>query len=197
VDVFTDIWNISRALRRIDVKLDLAIAEDRILEQWAKRLLEAGAVQRAEQTKLLKEILARLTPPEAVSFSWQFELEGEIFEGEPPHVRNDQKLTISITPLDKFQQPTKLDGQPDWTVDNATRASITAVPGPDANGKYSAILEPVGPTGDVVVAVQGDADLGEGVKQIFGTGTVPIEAGQAVSFKLEIGEPVDQAPPAV
>lgn len=95
------------------------------------------------------------------------------------------KLPLSIKLVDKFGNPAAVDGAPVWTLTNPALGSLVV-----AEGGLSAEFIPAGAVGSLVVQVSADADLGEGVKTIFGELPVDLLAGDAVSVVIEAGEPV-------
>lgn len=139
------------------------------------------------QQQQLAQILAAVTPQPAVGFHFIFQLAGQIFEGAAPPMKNSQKLIATITPVDAKGQPTTVDGAPTWAVDDPTKATLK----PSADG-LSCEVDASGPIGDVKLVATGDADLGEGVKPIFGEATITITPGDAVGFKLSLSEPTEQ-----
>lgn len=149
--------------------------------------IQAIQVEQFSQRVLLLKILAAVTPPVAVGFRITYNLEGVIYEGVAPKMRNDQKLTATLTPVDKDGNDAKIDGVPTWVPKDPTLVTMT----PDASGLNCEIAG-IGPIGLAEFVASGDADLGAGVLPIFGTGSVPIEAGKAVGFKLKLSDPVDQ-----
>lgn len=136
----------------------------------------------------LVRILAAVTPPEAVRFVLNVELEGELKEGVTSiNMTNSQKATASIQPVDKKGQPAPIDGVPTWASSDETIVTVT----PAADG-LSAEVRAVGPLGTAKVTATGDADLGEGTKPIFGELDVTITQGEAVGFKMTLSDPVEQ-----
>lgn len=149
--------------------------------------VKAIRLEQAAQRELLTKILAAVVPPPAVGFRITYTLEGITYEGVAPNMRNDQKLTATLTPVDKDGNEAKIDGVPTWVPKDPTLITMT----PDASGLNCEIAG-IGPLGIAEFVASGDADLGAGVLPIFGTGSVPITAGKAVGFKLALSEPVDQ-----
>jgi hypothetical protein len=137
---------------------------------------------------LLQRILTAVEPSPAVGFEFDVEIEGELQIGvEMADITNSQKFTVSAKPVNARGGPAAIDGVPTWAVSDATILSVT----PASDG-LSAAVAAVGPTGTADVSVSGDADLGEGVKPIFGKLTVNVTPGAAVGFELTAGAPEEQ-----
>lgn len=140
------------------------------------------------QTGLLRDILTVLTPSPAVGFRFTVELEGHTLQGATKiTMTNSQQATAKITPVDKQGNPAKVDGVPSWATSDATIVSVVATP-----DGMSAVIAAVGPLGKAKVSVTADADLGAGVKPIFGSLDIEITQGLAVGFKIELGEATEQ-----
>lgn len=136
----------------------------------------------------LKKILAAIEPFRAVKIVFTTELEGHITEGATNlEMTNSQKATATIAIVDKAGQPAPVDGIPAWASSDATIITVT----PAADG-MSAEVVAVGPLGKANVSVTADADLGAGVKSIFGILEVEITQGEAVGITLTLGQPVEQ-----
>lgn len=99
-----------------------------------------------------------------------------------------QNLPLVLKALDAKGNPAQLDASnpPAWNVTDELLATLEI-----AEDKMSAVLKPVGPLGVVTVTVHGDADLGEGQKDILGTVEIEMIAGDAVSLQVIPGTPVD------
>lgn len=150
--------------------------------------LEAIRKTQAEQDGKLDKILAAVSPLPAVGFIFTSNLEGEIIEGATATtMKNSQKLTLSIQPVDKNGNPAELGSVPAWAINDSTLASLT----PTGDG-LNCELAGIGPSGTTKVVVSADADLGEGVKPIFGEYELTVTPGDAVGFKITASEPVDQ-----
>lgn len=95
----------------------------------------------------------------------------------------DQKVTLSVAPVDKYGNPASLDGNPSWTVSDS--AILTVTPATDG---LSAVVEAVGPIGTAIqVTVSADADLGEGVRTITSVLEVNVVGGEANGFTIQPG----------
>ncbi len=98
-----------------------------------------------------------------------------------------EALPLTIEVKDKFGNPAKVDGAPQWAVTAPELASLEV----SADG-MSALVKPTGPVGPFKVQVTADADLGEGVKPVLGEMEVELLPGEAVSVGLAAGAPVPQ-----
>jgi hypothetical protein len=101
-------------------------------------------------------------------------------------LRDDQKVSLSIQPLDAKGNPAKVDGVPTWN--NSDEAIGTLAAAPDG---FSAVYTAM-QTGVAQVSVSADADLGMGVRTISGTLDIQIEPGEAVSLGITAGVPAAQ-----
>src|SRR6185369_13116739 len=87
-------------LKRVDAHLD----------DLAKHQLGLGLAVES-QGKQLAEILTAVTPRPAVGFRFTFELEGQFIEGvENLTIKDNQKFTASIQPVDAKGNPASVDG---------------------------------------------------------------------------------------
>lgn len=94
-----------------------------------------------------------------------------------------QKVTESkkfaIKPVDAKGNLAQIDGAPLWAVSDAALATLVV-----AEDGLSCELTPVGPLGSLLLQVKADADLGEGVKEIFGELQIDLVAGEAVAVEI-------------
>jgi hypothetical protein len=158
-----------------------------ILKRLERSVEQLKALQETD-SKLLKRILTLVEPLPCVGFRFTVELEGQIFEGATSiDMTNSQKATATITPVDAKGNPAAVDGVPEWASSDETILTVT----PAADG-LSAVVAAVGPLGSAKVSVSGDADLGPDKKPIFGTLDVSVTQGQAVGFKIVLGEATEQ-----
>lgn len=88
-------------------------------------------------------------------------------------------LNVGVTAVDAFGNPTALDGAVKFSSSDELLLTLTSI------DNVSATLTAVGPVGSVQIIAEGDADLGEGVKAIFGQETVEIVAGDAVGIAIK------------
>lgn len=101
-------------------------------------------------------------------------------------LRDDQRVGLSIQPLDAKGQPARVDGVPTWSVSDGALGSI-AVAADGMSATFTAT-----DVGVVQVNVSADADLGPGVRTISGTLDIQIEPGEAVSLGIVAGVPESQ-----
>ena len=96
---------------------------------------------------------------------------------------NDQAVTATVKFTDKKGKPDKVDGVPVWASDNADVAVVTA-----ADDGMSASIVSGDLTGEepwtANITCTADADLGEGVVQLIGTGSITYTGGQAVVSEI-------------
>jgi len=97
----------------------------------------------------------------------------------------DQKVGVSISPMDAAGNPARVDGTPVWNASDAG-ALVTVVPALDG---MSAVMTPVGPIGTLQVSVTVDADLGAGVRALVGVLDVELVGGEAVVVNIMPGTP--------
>ena len=90
-----------------------------------------------------------------------------------------QRFFLDCVPVDRNNNPTKLDGNPAWSVSDPSKLDLIV-----GENLYSVELRAKGVIGTVQVSVHGDADLGPGVRDLVGTLDVEILPGEAASFNL-------------
>jgi hypothetical protein len=108
---------------------------------------------------------------------------------------DDQKVALSIAPVDAKGNPAAVDGAPAWASSDETVLTVAA----SADG-LSATVTAVGKLGAAQISVTADADMGAGTVPIAGVLDVSVVAGQAVSLSISTGTPEAQdpaAPPAI
>jgi len=113
-------------------------------------------------------------------------------EGEPItmyQMRYNQQVPLSGQPVDKDGNPAPVDGVPTWTLSTPDFATLTDI-APDG---LSATLKGIKP-GSFQVNMNGDADLGAGVKPITSMLDVELLPGEAVGFEMQTGTATDQTP---
>jgi len=113
-------------------------------------------------------------------------------QGEPItmyQMRYNQQVPLSGQPVDKDENPAPVDGVPTWTLSSPDFAKLENI-APDG---LSATLVGIKP-GSFQVNMNGDADLGEGVKPITTMLDVTLLPGEAVGFQMQTGEATDQPP---
>lgn len=99
-------------------------------------------------------------------------------------LKDNEKVSVSISPVDAAGNPGKIDGVPVWSSSNETVLTVTP-----ADDGLSAVLTTVGPLGNAQVEVNADADLGEGVKNVSGLIDVEVVAGETVALNPNVGTP--------
>lgn len=97
-----------------------------------------------------------------------------------------QLALLSITPVDKKNNPAQVDGVPQWNVADPNVATLK----PGVDGLSCEVI--ANGTGTTQVSVTADADLGEGNVSITGTIDIQVIAGQAASLAIAAGAPVEQ-----
>lgn len=110
--------------------------------------------------------------------SWR---RGIIKESFQMNLKDNEKVTLSITPVNAKGNPAPLDGVPVWTTENPSVVAIT----PSADGLSCECV--AGVSGSSVVTVSGDADMGEGVTKVAGSITFDVTPGAAVSIVIVPG----------
>ena len=95
-----------------------------------------------------------------------------------------QKVSLTVAFTTAAGNSAVVDGIPDWDVSDESILDIE----PSEDG-LSAAVTAVGPVGDAQVVVTADADLGEGVKEIFGTLDVSVVPSVAVFALVVSGVP--------
>lgn len=102
---------------------------------------------------------------------------------------DNQKVALSVTPVDAAGNPAKIDGVPLWSIIGAQPGILSLTIAADG---LSCELFAAGPLGTAQVQVQADADLGAGVVAITGLLDVEVAAGQAVTLNIAAGVPENQ-----
>jgi hypothetical protein len=134
----------------------------------------------------LAHIEAFLCPPRrVVKMVFATTIGGMKMEISYMQLKVSNKLPLSIKLVDKFGNPAVVDGAPVWALTNPALGSLVV-----AEGGLSAEFIPAGAVGSLTVQVSADADLGEGVKTIFGELPIDLLAGDAVNVVIEAGAPV-------
>ena len=105
----------------------------------------------------------------------------------------DQKVVLTIRPVDRGGNPAPLDGVPVWSTTDTDLLTLT----PAADGLSCAVIT-TGKLGAGQVNVVGDARIGDEVKNISGALDVNVQAGEAVNLTIEAGAPTlkDEVVPA-
>lgn len=152
------------------------------------------------QTKLLREILAAVSLPAAVSAVLVFDGNGQHLEGESIRMKVSQNTsgTFSVILKNAAGGPGRVDGVPTWKAEPAGVIELTpAADGLTCAGKTLPLASP-DEVKSAVVTFTADGDLGDGVQNIVLTGTVTVydPAGNAVTGELVMafGTPVIEPP---
>lgn len=105
---------------------------------------------------------------------------------------NTQEAVINIKVVDKKGQPAELQAPATLRSSDETIVTVSVNP-KDATGK-TALVKATGGIGTAKVVATGDADLGEGVKLVFGSLDCNITSGGAAEISIEVGEIGEQVP---
>lgn len=100
-------------------------------------------------------------------------------------ITNEQKITVTLTPVSATGKPAKLDpnNKPTWEV---VFGNSSVAPSEDG---LSAVLVSGDDPGDTQILVKADADLGEGVVEISDVITLKVAGALAASLGLTVGTP--------
>jgi hypothetical protein len=96
---------------------------------------------------------------------------------------NEQKVTVTLSPVTESGRPAKLDGAPSWSVTSGEGQVLPAEDG------LSAVLVSSDNPGDTEIMVQADADLGAGVETISDVIRLHVEGARASHLGLVAGNP--------
>lgn len=99
-------------------------------------------------------------------------------------IKAGNKVKISIDPKDSYGNAARVEGQPMWALNDPSLGSLdVSVSGTQV------VFSSIGKVGQAIIDVAADADLSEGVRNIGGSVTLDIEAGEAVDLGV-FAEPV-------
>jgi hypothetical protein len=112
--------------------------------------------------------------------------EGKNKKVDKMFLKASQKIPLSIRIKDAQGNDAKVDGAPQWVLSAEGMGTLKV-----AKDGMSAVFKPSGVVGLVKAQVMIDADLGEGVKAIYGELDIEVLSSEAVSIELSAGEPVD------
>lgn len=98
----------------------------------------------------------------------------------------DQKCALSGAFSDKHGNAARIDGKPIW---NTSDASIVGLNHSDDGFSCVAVA---GSVGTAQVTFSGDADLGDGVRQVIATLDIEIHPLEAISAGISAGAPEDK-----
>lgn len=100
-------------------------------------------------------------------------------------LKDNQKVSIGIAPVDAKGNTAKIDGAPVWTVADAT--IVTLVPSEDG----MSCVATAAAIGTTQITISADADLGEGVTTITGLVDIEVTGGVATGLNVTVGTPED------
>lgn len=136
----------------------------------------------------LKRLLCFRKRKKAVCFRWRIgPVETSPKNGEVTMsivLKDTQRVSISVSPVDAKGNPAKVDGAPSWAV--VGPAIVTLVPSDDG---LTCVATTTGDLGTTQITVSADADVGEGVQTISGLLDVEVVGGVAVSLSVAAGVP--------
>jgi hypothetical protein len=97
---------------------------------------------------------------------------------------DSQKVTLSIKPVSKAGNPAPIDGLPVWSLSCEDHLKLEL-----SEDGMSVTATALGKLGVCQVNVKVDADLGDGVEEIFGSVDIEVKAGKAVNLGIDAGAP--------
>ena len=103
---------------------------------------------------------------------------------DPVTLTIDEKIQVQLVITDRAGHPAGFDTTPVWA---ASSAALTVEAAPDGMSAWLVSADVVEDA--VMVTVRGDADLGDGVREIIGTLQVNVSSGEAQFVELEAGTP--------
>lgn len=134
---------------------------------------------------LLSKIEAALKPVEAAEIELFTIIDGQQQKVDNMNLKVTQMIPMVVKAKDKKGKTAQLDGAPAFSVSDETLATIEEVDGVK-------FLKPTGELGALVVSVDADGDLGEGVKALHFEAAINLIAGDADVLDIEFGAPIDQ-----
>ena len=99
-------------------------------------------------------------------------------------LKDSEKVLLSATPVSSAGNPAALDGVLSW--ESSDPGIIVLEVGKDG---LVCTATTVGPLGVAQVTARGDADLGDGVREVIGVLDIEVLPGEAVSLNLGAGVP--------
>ena len=99
-------------------------------------------------------------------------------------LNDEQRVSLSISPLTAAGNAAKLDGIPVWSASDSNVISLVV----SADG-LSAVASAAGALGTSQVSVTADADLGAGVRQLTALLDVQVIAAEAFTLSINAGAP--------
>lgn len=138
---------------------------------------------------ILQQILESLVAGKAEKISFTAYLDdGSLLEEVTSmDMRDDQRVSLSISITDNKGKPASVDGVPVWASSDET---VITVMDAGVDG-MSAVVTGVAP-GTARVVVTADADLGTGVENLTGVLDFNITGGKAAAINVTAGTPEDQ-----
>jgi hypothetical protein len=103
---------------------------------------------------------------------------------DPVVLSIDQKVLVTLSVTDRAGNPASFDEVPEWS---ASSAALTVEPADD--GMSATLISGEQVEEGVLVTVRGDADLGEGTREVVGTLQVNLTSGEAQFVELQAGTP--------
>lgn len=145
--------------------------------------------EQARQGVALAHIIELLTPDPPVKFVIDALVDdGRVLKGVTQmKMSYTQKVTLTLTAVDKKGKPAVLDGVPEWLSSNTDIVTVAAA----ADG-MSAEATAVGALGTCNVSVTADSKLGDEVNPIIGSLEITITPGEATQITITAGAPGEQ-----
>jgi hypothetical protein len=101
-------------------------------------------------------------------------------------LKDNQRVTVNVSPVDAKGNPAQVDGAPVWAV--VGPSILTLEPSTDG---LTCVATTTGALGVTQLTVTADADLGEGVVTISGLMDFEVVGGMAVGLAVTAGVPED------
>jgi hypothetical protein len=139
----------------------------------------------ADAVESLARCIERVSNDGAIRFRWRIgpiefsPILGEIVMAIV--LKDAQKVTINISPVDAKGNAAKVDGAPVWAVSDPT--ILTLAPSTDG---LSCVATTTGVVGTTKIAITADADIGEGVQTISGSIDIEVVGGVAAGLNITI-----------
>lgn len=102
-------------------------------------------------------------------------------------LRSNEKVPLSIQPVDAKGNPAPIDGKAQWISSDETIVKLQI-----ADDGLTCVAIAAERLGNARITVNADADLGDGIKTISGTFDIEVKAGEAVALNINSGEAVPQ-----
>jgi hypothetical protein len=138
---------------------------------------------------LLRWLVGKFSRQRAEGIAWEIRFSGpgivRVFNGEAMLLLTiDQKVKITLQPVDRRGNPARVDGVPAWDLSDATPGHLEV-----AEDGMSAEFITSDDVGTTQVRAVADADLGAGIRTITFTLDIQVESGEAVSLNGFAGTP--------